>query len=847
MTNKPTNTPFDADKFKEEVEAYLNEIDNPRLFAAFAARVALASLPLLAIPRGTGQAGEEFLWYWKEEDRERHLLAVCRALQVAWSLPTDFAIIFDADAADAADAAYAAHTAAAADAFAAFAAYAAYAAVARVAARAAASAARADSNLIPWIRQELERLARTPDITAYLREGSFPRLPLKGPFLSQLRELPTFDYWADWLQARFDGKPLDLAILEKSVNLPGEIESQGPRAINRYLAGLASGKKAEKIKRVRAIFIGNGDAGKTSLIQALNEREAVGDTEMTPGIEISEWQVGGTGLTAHFWDFGGQVIAHATHQFFLRARCVYVLVLNARSADSNPNQQAEYWLEFARAFGADAPVLLVGNKCDQTPVAVDLNRLREGYPNIRGFHGLSATEYRGKYAREFGIFKDAFIDELTRIGEDARLYFSREEFNLIEALRAQSRQAAFLEKSAFDELCAARGIEEGETRDGFLSLLDQLGEVIHFPELYRAGFKEFLLNPRWLTHGVYRLLYSDTLRNAEGILRWNDIRAVLRDQSIEDEQGNRLNYPEDKLMFLTRAMEAFKLCYPAPHGADTWIVPDLLPSDQPADIGFDRQGALRFDFRFDTFLPRHVLGMFMVAQYRDIQDNLAWQHGVCLASRHWNTRALIRADYQSRVLKLEIAGDHVDSYFAILYESILEILERMPRLGHTQRLHLMASARIGGGRAFSYKELTDEEPTADFGDVLAAKVDGEQVLRCKFGKYDLQMLLHLVPEGITRREIERMNIGSENEEATGVGRRWDKTMLTSSGLGGLAAIIGGLATFFKELTPFPDSLGVALLAIGGAMFIAGALVWFWRWSKIARDGQRRSAPHHNPS
>nr|VFK60758.1 MAG: PD-(D/E)XK nuclease superfamily protein [Candidatus Kentron sp. UNK]VFK69455.1 MAG: PD-(D/E)XK nuclease superfamily protein [Candidatus Kentron sp. UNK] len=227
----------------------------------------------------------------------------------------------------------------------------------------------------------------------------------------------------------------------------------------------------ENIKRVRAIFIGNGDAGKTSLIQALNEQEAVGDTEMTPGIEISEWQVGDTGLTAHFWDFGGQVIAHATHQFFLRARCVYVLVLNARSADSNPNQQAEYWLEFVRAFGKDAPVLLVGNKCDQTPVAVDFNRLREGYPNIRGFHGLSATEYRGKYAREFGIFKDAFIGELTRIGEDARLYFSREEFNLIEALRAQSRQAAFLEKRAFDELCAARGIEEGERRDEFLSPL----------------------------------------------------------------------------------------------------------------------------------------------------------------------------------------------------------------------------------------------------------------------------------------------------------------------------------------------------------------------------------------
>ncbi len=124
---------------------------------------------------------------------------------------------------------------------------------------------------------------------------------------------------------------------------------------------------------MRTIFIGNGDAGKTSLILALNNQEvSEGGTDMTPGIDISEWPVPDTDLTAHFWDFGGQVIAHATHQFFLRARCVYVLVLNARSADSNPNQQAEYWLEYIRAFGADAPVLLAGNKCDLVPVSLDV-------------------------------------------------------------------------------------------------------------------------------------------------------------------------------------------------------------------------------------------------------------------------------------------------------------------------------------------------------------------------------------------------------------------------------------------------------------------------------------------
>ncbi len=66
-------------------------------------------------------------------------------------------------------------------------------------------------------------------------------------------------------------------------------------------------------------------------------------------------------------------MAHATHQFFLRSKCLYVIVLAGR-AERNPNEEAEYWLEHVRAFGDSAPVLLVGNKADVMPVNLDLAR-----------------------------------------------------------------------------------------------------------------------------------------------------------------------------------------------------------------------------------------------------------------------------------------------------------------------------------------------------------------------------------------------------------------------------------------------------------------------------------------
>ena len=115
----------------------------------------------------------------------------------------------------------------------------------------------------------------------------------------------------------------------------------------------------------------------------------------------------------HFWDFGGQVMAHATHQFFLRSKCLYVIVLDGR-AERNPNEEAEYWLEHVRAFGDSAPVLLVGNKADVAPVHLDLRTLMEKYPNIVDFYSISCTQAKGAFRAKFEVFREEFQARLER-------------------------------------------------------------------------------------------------------------------------------------------------------------------------------------------------------------------------------------------------------------------------------------------------------------------------------------------------------------------------------------------------------------------------------------------------
>ena len=135
---------------------------------------------------------------------------------------------------------------------------------------------------------------------------------------------------------------------------------------------------------VRAIFLGDATTGKTSLIRRLKGESVIeGKEKLTQGIDITEWLVPESPIKVKLWDFGGKLMAHSTHQFFLRERCLYVVLLDATlKAEQTVGDQAEYWLEHIKSFANSAPVLLVVNKIDkvdQVTVQLDTNALRKFY------------------------------------------------------------------------------------------------------------------------------------------------------------------------------------------------------------------------------------------------------------------------------------------------------------------------------------------------------------------------------------------------------------------------------------------------------------------------------------
>lgn len=548
-----------------------------------------------------------------------------------------------------------------------------------------------------------------------------------------------FDIWADWFQGRIDGVPTNKEFLEAVVNLPDEILAQEPAHINAYLKSL--GKTAGALNRVRVIFLGYGEAGKTSLIRALNGLEVdEGKEKMTPGIDISTWEVPDTEITAHFWDFGGQVVAHATHQFFLRSRCLYVLLLDGRT-EINANEQAEYWLEHVRAFGNKAQVMLVGNKADLCAVNLDMARLKEKHDNVLGFYPLSCTQYHNEYADKFLCFQNDLSKEVAKLGVH-QIRFGKAHLAVLDELTDRSGTESFLPKTDWLDLCADKGLaEQGDLNQAWLlDLFDKLGVIVHFPKL--AALDSYILNPRWLTYGVYTLLYSKEAKEKKGRLQESEIIRILSEADVRDHLGNILSYPQEKAWIVFKAMEEFDLSFSCRHEPDSIVIPALLDSDQPKH-GFDKQDSLAFEFDFTGFLPRHIMPNFIVGRHDEIKGELVWQNGVVLQKHENGPEALIQVDYHDRKLHLWVHGPQANDYFKILYDDIIRILKLMPELRFEEFVMVPESSRIDDPPL--HFRRSEQVIRANFRQLLAMEEKGRTEYDCEHGTFDLYKILQIMP------------------------------------------------------------------------------------------------------
>jgi hypothetical protein len=435
---------------------------------------------------------------------------------------------------------------------------------------------------------------------------------------------------------------------------PLEIAQQGTEAIRKYFEGLKVGVE-RALNEVKVLLVGEGGSGKTSLVKRLRKNKHDQNEAQTHGINIDDWdiKVGRKDIRVHFWDFGGQDIMYSTHQFFLSKRSLYVLVLDGRK-DEDP----EYWLKHIETFGGDSPILVVINKMDEN-AAFDVNRpaLKEKYQGIKGFYRLSCRKNQG--VKGFAKELKSELAKVEMIGTTwpARWFDVKTQ---LEGMKKEKKD--FISCDEYRQLCAEVDVGDEDTQDVLVQYLNDLGVAVHFPDLALEGMH--VLEPRWLTGAVYKIVNSPLLAESKGVLNGEMLRKILRKKP-----GEEFSYPRSKHPYIVELMKKFQLCYAM--DSDMVLLPDLQDKKRPS-FRFDRDSSLRFYFEYD-FLPRSIVPWFIVQRHKDIDGELRWRTGVVLRNRRLGARALIVVDMRERKIYINVAGEQRRDFFAHIRQTFHEI------------------------------------------------------------------------------------------------------------------------------------------------------------------------------
>ena len=423
------------------------------------------------------------------------------------------------------------------------------------------------------------------------------------------------------------------------------VDSPSRRAATEYLRSLEGDQQA--LNEVKVLFVGDGGAGKTSLLKRLIGRAFDKDEPQTHGINIEK------GLIKHraeeirlnLWDFGGQEVMHSTHQFFLSKRSLYVLVLDGRK-----EEDPEYWLPYIRTFGGASPVLVVLNKIDENP-SFEVNRkfLQDKYRAITGFHRLSCRTNDGV---------EAFTESLRRrVVNLEHLKTPWPRSWLLVKSRLEEMNEDFISYDKYEEICRDEGLTDEDTLDTLMEFLNDLGVVLHYdsPVLRETN----VTNPTWVTGGVYKIINSKELADGRGLLQHSALKGIL-DKSI---------YPTRRHDYIIELMKRFEICFSVDD--DKILVPDLLEVEEP-HFDFDSVGALRYQLEYDI-LPKSVMPRFIVNMNTDIKGNLRWLTGVVLENTAFGSTAVVKADVKDRRISVYVAGEERREYFSILRKVFLDI------------------------------------------------------------------------------------------------------------------------------------------------------------------------------
>ncbi len=413
--------------------------------------------------------------------------------------------------------------------------------------------------------------------------------------------------------------------------------------VRNYLRQLAAGEIVH-LYEAKVLIIGEGGAGKTTLANKIKNKnyqlpaEGIASTE---GIEVFSWQFPFDAqhqYQVNIWDFGGQEIYHATHQFFLSKRALYLLVADNRKEDTD----FYYWLNVVDTLSASSPLFLLKNEKGDRPREINEAALREQFQNFKESYATNLKTNSKDFSRFLEDLQHR-LKQLPHIGMPLPKTWLKVR-NELEHL-AKQKNSLSLEK--YLEICEQHGFKNDEDKLQLSETLHDLGTILHFQQDALLE-KTLFLNPEWATQAVYHVLDNKTVQSNYGKFTKANLKEIWKEKQYDWMHGE-----------LLQLMLNFKLCYKLNYCEETYIAPQLLREQKP-NYTLETENQVTIFYKNYKFMPKGMLSRLIVIFHKDIATNIAekqtlvWRSGVVLERN--NTRAEIIENYGAREIKICIAG-----------------------------------------------------------------------------------------------------------------------------------------------------------------------------------------------
>ncbi|MCL2421258.1 MAG: GTP-binding protein [Defluviitaleaceae bacterium] len=373
----------------------------------------------------------------------------------------------------------------------------------------------------------------------------------------------------------------------------------------------------------KVIFLGEGKSGKSSLIERMINDTFESGKLPTEGIRMQTWpvEIDEETIRLRILDFGGQEIMHAMHRCFMTQHTVYVLVCEIRQ-DGDIDREAARWLENIDTFAKGCPVILALNKADENKNAsVNEKNLKIVNPALRQTIKTSAAwEQKEGTTPLLEAIKDAVKDAMDKSEGNAGILSLRQDL--------ENMEQNYITDKEYRTLCAKHGVDNRAVQSGLLNWFKDLGICYNFKsEALNTRLESFqVLNPAWLTNGIYRLI----LRTPEnGMLSHATIKETLEATDPNDVLPD-ITYEPDETDFILHVMREFKISHIMSGGRE--LIPLKMTKTPPAAADdFDLKTALHLSWKAN-YLPNTVVHRLMICKFNELDLACLWRSGACFIS-----------------------------------------------------------------------------------------------------------------------------------------------------------------------------------------------------------------------